>query len=1152
MRRYTVAVILLGLIAAHANPARAVDAAQGELQRMKYNNPGLVVDLGVGLWAWPLPLDYDGDGDLDLVVSCPDVPYNGTYFFENPGGEDSLPVFEPGVLVGPGMKNVSISYPDGQPRVLTPGQEWIGFGSKDQRQQKIGVDPNLGNRDERIRANQWSYVDYDGDGALDLIVAQGHWREYGWDNAFDAKGNWTRGPLRGYVYLLRNTGTTEAPDYAAARRLTADGAAIDVFGMPSPNFADFDSDGDLDLLCGDFLDGFTYFQNIGTRTEPDFASGRELVRGAQPLEMPLCMIVPVAVDWDRDGDQDLVVGQEDGRVALVEHTGQVVDGMPVFAEPKFFEQQADDVKFGALVTPVSFDWDGDGDEDLVCGNTAGEVGFLENLDGGNPPSWAAPRLLKADGQTIRILAGPNGSIQGPAEEKWGYTTLDVADWNHDGLPDIVVNSIWGKVEWFRNVGSRRQPRLAAREPIRVDWNDSPPHPVWNWWKPAGDELVTQWRTTPCVTDWDGDGLNDLVMLDHEGYLALFRRTRRGGQLVLRPGERLFGGGAYDARHRRQESAAGPLRLNNGTAGASGRRKLRVVDWDRDGALDLLVNSENVNLMRQVPAAEDRVGFEDAGPLSSHRLAGHTTSPTTADWDGDGIPMLLVGAEDGFLYHPPIADAARGAELPNKHASDAAVTTGASPEADPRERPAAAGVDPAARPNVLFIAVDDLRAELGCYGSKIVQSPNIDRLAARGLLFERAYCQQAVCNPSRASLLTGLRPDTLNVTDLPTHFREHHPHIVTLPQLLKQHGYDSRGVGKIFHNWRQDDYKGDPQSWSAPAVMHYNSHSNDVPVVSGPLPPDTSNLPRTERRDVPDEAYFDGRIADLAVETLHELRGKPFFLCVGFWKPHLPFNAPQRYWDLYELADVQLPGAPDPPAGVPAIALHDSRELLRGFRSPLTNPQVRQLRQGYYAATSYVDAQVGKVLDELDRLGLRDETIVVFWSDHGFHLGEHGLWGKTSNFEIDARVPLILSLPNQKSAGAKTDALVELLDLYPTLVELCDLVPPDNLQGISLLPLIEDPNSEVKSMAMTQHTRPAYPSESDPLVAMGYSIRTDGYRYTEWRSVEDGKVMAKEFYDHQTDPLETRNVVEEEGYVELVEDHQRRMAKVAPRGLGSGG
>ena len=428
--------------------------------------------------------------------------------------------------------------------------------------------------------------------------------------------------------------------------------------------------------------------------------------------------------------------------------------------------------------------------------------------------------------------------------------------------------------------------------------------------------------------------------------------------------------------------------------------------------------------------------------------------------------------------------------------------------------------------MLFIAVDDMRVELGCYGDTLARSPNIDRLAERGTVFNRAYCQQAVCNPSRASLLTGLRPDTIEIWDLPTHFREHRPDVVTLPQLFKQNGYHAQCIGKIFHNWRQDAYKGDPTSWSVPSVMHYANHGSDKPVVDGPVPPDTTKTPKTERRDVADAAYFDGRIADLAVEALAELKDQPFFLAVGFWKPHSPFNAPKKYWDLYRRSDVTQPEHPDPPLDVPPVALHDSREILNAFKNrPGGRPTPKEtlaLRHGYYAAISYVDAQIGKVLDALDRQGLRDKTIVVFWSDHGYHLGEQSLWAKTSNFELDARVPLIIATPD-RPGGQHTDSLVELLDLYPTLADLCGLDAPAELEGSSLRGVLDDPAARVKSCAITQHTRPAYPSDQEPLDVMGYSMRTDRYRYAEWRNVKDGHVRALELYDHVEDPAETVNL-----------------------------
>ncbi len=438
-------------------------------------------------------------------------------------------------------------------------------------------------------------------------------------------------------------------------------------------------------------------------------------------------------------------------------------------------------------------------------------------------------------------------------------------------------------------------------------------------------------------------------------------------------------------------------------------------------------------------------------------------------------------------------------------------------------------------NVVLFTADDLRPELGCYGSPAI-TPNLDKLAAQGTTFTRAYCQQAVCNPSRSSMLTGLRPATLGLYVNGTHFRELKPEAMTLPLWFKDHGYTTRCTGKLFHNWHTKE-RGDPRSWSAPEFLHYANHGDDIPLVEGSLPENHAKHSEGMRRygsvgmcecyDVPDEAYYDGRVAAEAVRILPELgTSGPFFLSVGFWKPHAPFNVPKKYWDLYDRTSLP-PLNPDRPTDAPEIAFHQSTEIL-GPPDNQTQPtpeQIAEMRHGYFAAISYMDAQIGKVLSAMEEQGMLEKTVVLFWGDHGYHLGEHGLWAKTSNFELDARVPLIIASPEPKNPGAKSPSLVEMIDIFPTLVELAGLPAAPGLDGASLVPILDNPSAAVKPAAFTQHPRPAYPDRTPKGLpeVMGYSVRTANWRYTEWRNWDNGSVEWSELYDHRGTEPELRNL-----------------------------
>lgn len=627
----------------------SINVQANDKERLKYNNPNLVVDLGVGLWGMPIPIDYDGDGLMDLLMTCPSTPYKGIFYFHNIGDRQT-PLFDKGVkLLDTTYKDLSVSYVDGNLHIIHKGTEYLDFRNYlFTKPHKIEVAGNPLKDIIKERGNTWAYVDYDNDGDLDIIVGLGDWGDYGWDNAYDEKGNWKNGPLHGYVYLLEN----KDGEYINRGKIKAGEKPIDVYGNPTPNMYDFDGDGDLDLICGEFVDKLTWFENIGTRETPRFAEGRYLENKDGIIKLHVEMILPVAIDFDKDGNMDLLVGDEDGRVAYLRNTGTVINNMPQFESPVYLQQKADCVKYGALSTPFSVDWDNDGLDDIICGNSAGNICFIKNLGGGGNPIWAAPINLKTDGKDIRILAGKNGSIQGPCEEKWGYTTVSVADWDGDGKKDIVANSIFGEIVWFKNTGDIENMEGPYR--VKVDWQGKEaPKPVWNWWNPGQTDLVTQWRTTPIAIDWNQDGLTDLILMDQEGYLCFYERFKKEGELWLKPGKRIFATEDIIAGPTNKNdpivNEPGPLRLSNKEAGGSGRRKLCLVDWNNDGRLDIIVNTLNAALLENVRQSGDSTYFKNRGDLSTLRLAGHTTSPTPIDWDKDGIYDLLVGAEDGFFY-----------------------------------------------------------------------------------------------------------------------------------------------------------------------------------------------------------------------------------------------------------------------------------------------------------------------------------------------------------------------------------------------------------------------------------------------------------------------------------------------------------------------
>lgn len=464
-------------------------------------------------------------------------------------------------------------------------------------------------------------------------------------------------------------------------------------------------------------------------------------------------------------------------------------------------------------------------------------------------------------------------------------------------------------------------------------------------------------------------------------------------------------------------------------------------------------------------------------------------------------------------------------------------------------------------NILLITVDDLKPILGCYGNDQIITPNIDRLAAMGVTFQNNYCQQAVCAASRVSLFTGMRPDRTGVVDLKTDMRDINPDVVTLPQLLKENGYETIGMGKILHGAKGDD----PISWSKPFIEDkhlayaegftypangkYQNPAIHVAMEEAKKQKlswkeanqylKSKNLsPSTENMDIPDNAYEDGALALRAVEEIEKLRKskKPFFMALGFHKPHLPFSVPTKYWDMYDRESIPLAPHRAKVENAPAVAYHSWGEL-RNYsdipqEGPLSLEKEREVIHGYWASVSYVDAQLGIVLDKLEQSGMAENTIIVLWGDHGWHLGDHGQWCKHSNFEQATKAPLIFAVPGMAKAE-KAYTMSEFVDVYPTLLDLVGIQAHDALEGISLVPAVENPDEIVKTRAFSQFTR-------GPKV-MGYTMRTERYRVTLWLKgeyykgsiVDNPEIIAQELYDYKTDPTESRSLVKDEGYKDIL-------------------
>jgi iduronate 2-sulfatase len=524
------------------------------------------------------------------------------------------------------------------------------------------------------------------------------------------------------------------------------------------------------------------------------------------------------------------------------------------------------------------------------------------------------------------------------------------------------------------------------------------------------------------------------------------------------------------------------------------------------------------------------------------------------------------------------------------------TTGTTASTNPTTTTASTMTEAPPQYNVLFIAVDDLKPDMGAFGFNETKTPNIDKLAKNSTVFNNNYCQQAVCAPTRASLMTGLRPDKTKVWDLQTLIRDKNPNALTIAQLLKANGYVTSAMGKIFDP-RSVDKDHDAVSWSLPYKnkFKYPEGYEDIVFEAFQSPEmkakfkslqaqrdakkggnkdknedlDNPKITRqdimvsTESADVPDDAYFDGAMTNHAISQLKAQKGaaKPFFMAVGFHKPHLPFVAPKKYWDMYDRRKVSLAKWQKPSIDGPDIAYHNAGEM-RGFKDieklvgkakggkdllELPEAKQRELIHGYYACISYLDAQVGRLMDALKAEGLDKNTIIVFWGDHGWHLGDHSLWCKHSNFEQAARAPLMFTVPNMTKGNVYTQP-TEFVDIFPTLCELTGISLPTYLDGKSLVPALKDNKAKIKDYAISQYPRTGAKGEGKNV--MGYSLRTERYRYTEWvgsgyttaQPFNQNLLVGREMYDMVNDPDETTNIAEKKEVKDVVKDLSGKLSE----------
>jgi len=936
-------------------------------------------------------------------------------------------------------------------------------------------------------------ADLDGDGQEDLLLGTNH--QDVMQHAFGVNPK-THAPTAGRIYFARNVSHKDHFTFDPPHALATEDGPIECFGFTYPLCVDLDGDRRHELVVGDHQPGVRIYRNRSAKGMPKFelAGNLKLDEGA---ELGAEAFHLEATDLDSDGRAELIGSTYFGSLAFFqryEYRGDaaLVNGWKSNGRLAMDATPTTALRGPGISTPEPVDFDADGDLDLVLGAEPGIPMWAENIGSDTEKVFAPPRRIKwVDGRALETHCFElgDGSHHGAWEWYGDRCAPRACDWDCDGVLDLVSSTMGRRLYWMK--GRRTEDELRFEKP-RV-------------FTLGGKKLVHPHRTLPDVVDWNKDGQLDIVGLDKQSNLVIFLGNGTSDFASMR---------ALKTTEDKPVCAALNIKNPSVDTSRSGRTGVAVVDWDGDGQLDLITHKHYFEGWVLFHRGVGGNRFEP--PKKLFHFFSHLAGPSVVDWNGDGRLDILMGGDwrrmSGVMVSMPTDDRGHyfvydGKSLPNPSTSYKTnpLPTESTKPSQPR--------------NVLFIAVDGLNDWLGVLqGHAQARTPNFDRLAARGMLFTRAYCTAPACNPSRKSVLTGARPSTSGLYYSGKRIRDVLPDVVTLPEHFKANGYRVEGGGKIFHTGMND-----AQSWHAYFKQPKDPEPRQRPHIGLGLHQfwRWQPLEHYEDRDM-----ADGKLVAWAEAFLHRKHSQPFFLGIGFYRPHMPWHVPKKYFDLFPLDSIELPATkPDDVNDLPGYGCWLAKERTGFHAAAVKQKQWKLAVQAYLACIAFTDAQLGTLIDALDASPHADNTIIVLWSDNGMHLGEKEHWTKWGLWEQATRVPLIVVAPGVTQPNSRCETPVSLLDLYPTLIDLCDLPQNDWLEGESLRTQLRDTQAKRETPAITTHGH------------MNHAVRTSRWRYIRYR---DG---SEELYDHEKDPREWNNLAGNNKYAETIRDLRRFLPMV---------